>query len=57
MNLILLQKGYPIVNIKADNENKKQYSKLVENNDPEDFIFFIAQAEKENLEKYLLMSK
>lgn len=57
MNLILLQKGYLIVNIKGDNENKKHYSKLVENNDPEDFIFFIAQAEKENLEKYILMSK
>jgi Fic family protein len=53
MNLILLQKRYLKVNIKSDNENKKQYSQLVENKDPEDFILFIAEAEKESLEKYI----
>ncbi|PXY46584.1 Fic family protein [Flavobacterium hydrophilum] len=53
MNLILLQKGYLKTNIKGDNDNKKKYSQLTENNDSEDFIFFIAQAEKESLEKYI----
>jgi Fic family protein len=57
MNLVLLQKGYPIVNIKGDNENKKQYLKLLENNDSEDFIFFIAKNQKEHLEEYIKMSK
>ncbi|WP_163397665.1 Fic family protein [Flavobacterium fluviatile] len=53
MNLILMQKGYPIVNIKGNDENKRQYLKLLENNDSEDFIFFVAQIEKENLERYI----
>lgn len=57
MNLVLLQKGYPIVNIKGDEENKKNYSRLNENNDSEEFIFFIAQTLKEVLEKYIKMSK
>jgi Fic family protein len=57
MNLILLQKGYLIVNIKADTENKTYYSQLLKNtliqNNTEDFILFIAQIQKESLEKYI----
>lgn len=58
MNLILLQKGYLIANIKGDNENKMYYSQLLENtliekNNTEDFLLFIAQIEKESLEKYI----
>lgn len=57
MNLILLQKGYLIANIKGDNEIKMYYSQLLENtlsqNNTEDFILFIAQIEKESLEKYI----
>jgi len=57
MNLILLQKGYLIANIKGDSENKMHYTQLLENtqsqNNTEDFILFIAQIEKENLEKYI----
>lgn len=57
MNLVLLQKGYPIVNIKGDEENKKNYSRLNKNNDSEEFIFFIAQTLKEALEKCIEMNK
>ncbi|MGO4770592.1 Fic family protein [Flavobacterium sp. W22_SRS_FK3] len=56
MNLILLQKGYLIANIKGDIENKTYYSQLLDNtlsqNNTENFILFIAQIEKEHLEKY-----
>lgn len=57
MNLMLLQKGYLIANIKGDSEIKMYYSQLLENNlsqnNTEDFILFIAQIEKESLEKYI----
>ncbi|MCI9846438.1 Fic family protein [Flavobacterium pectinovorum] len=53
MNMILLQNGYSIANIKSDSENKKQYHQLVENTDSEGFMFLIAQSEKESLEKYI----
>lgn len=57
MNLILLQKGYLIANIKSDSENKMHYEQLLDNtlsqNNSEDFIVFIAQIEKESLEKYI----
>ncbi len=57
MNLILLQKGYLIANIQGHNENKMYYSQLLENtlleNNTEDFVLFIAQIEKESLEKHI----
>ena len=57
MNLILLQKGYLIANIKGNNENKMNYSQLIENNmnqnNTEDFLLYIAQIEKESLDEYM----
>lgn len=57
MNLILLQNGYVIANIKGDNENRMRYYNALENaqnkNNKEDFLLFIAQTEKESLERYL----
>ncbi|WP_269242481.1 Fic family protein [Flavobacterium limnophilum] len=57
MNLILLQNGYVIANIKGDYENRMQYYNALETaqtkNDKEDFLLFIAQIEKESLERYL----
>ena len=57
MNLILLQHGYVIANIKGDYENRIQYYSALEaaqtKNSKEDFLMFIAQIEKESLERYL----
>ncbi len=57
MNLILLQHGYVIANIKGDYENRIQYYSALETaqtkNSKEDFLMFIAQIEKESLERYL----
>jgi Fic family protein/DNA-binding XRE family transcriptional regulator len=57
MNLILLQKGYIIANIKGDYDNRMQYFQTLETaqtkNNKEDFLLFIAQIEKENLERYI----
>jgi len=57
MNLILLQHGYIIANIKGDYDSRMQYYKTLEtaqtNNNKEDFLLFIAQIEKESLERYL----
>jgi Fic family protein/plasmid maintenance system antidote protein VapI len=57
MNLILLQHGYIIANIKGDYDNRMQYYQALETaqtkNDKEDFLLFIAQTEKESLERYL----
>ncbi|MFB3388502.1 Fic family protein [Flavobacterium sp. LAR06] len=57
MNLILMQKGYLIANIKGDYENKMQYYQSLEKaqtkKDKEDFLLFIAQIEKESLERYI----
>lgn len=57
MNLILLQNDYIIANIKGDYESIKQYYQALETaqteNNKEDFILFIAQTEKESLERYL----
>ena len=57
MNLILLQNGYIIANIKGDYENRMQYYQSLETaqtkNNKEDFIIFIAQTEKESLERYI----
>lgn len=53
MNLILLQHGYPIAIIKEN--NNKKYEEWIVNDNPEDFIFFIARIQKESLEKHLGM--
>ncbi|MCD0472003.1 Fic family protein [Flavobacterium sp. JAS] len=57
MNLILMQKGYLIANIKGDYETRVQYYQSLEKaqtkNDKEDFLLFIAQNEKESLERYI----
>ena len=57
MNLILLQNGYIIANIKGDYESRMQYYQSLETaqtkNNKEDFILFIAQMEKESLELYI----
>jgi len=57
MNLILLQNGYVIANIKGDYDNRMRYYNALETaqtkNNKEDFLFFIAQIEKESLERYL----
>ena len=57
MNLILLQNGYVIANIKGDYDSRMQYYNALETaqtkNNKEDFLIFIAQTEKECLERYL----
>ncbi|WP_310377574.1 Fic family protein [Flavobacterium sp.] len=57
MNLILLQNGYVIANIKGDYDTRMQYYNALETaqtkNNKEDFLLFIAQTEKESLERYL----
>lgn len=57
MNLVLLSHGYIIANIKGDYDNRMQYYQTLEKaqttSDKEDFLFFIAQIEKESLERYL----
>lgn len=57
MNLILMQKGYLIANIKGDYDNRMQYYQTLETaqtkNNKEDFLLFIAQIEKQSLERYI----
>lgn len=57
MNLILMQKGYLITNIKGDYENRMQYYQSLEKaqtkKDKEDFLLFIAQIEKDSLTRYI----
>lgn len=57
MNLILLQHGYVIANIKGDYDNRVKYYTALEiaqtNGNKEDFLLFIAQIEKESLERYI----
>lgn len=57
MNLILLQHGYVIANIKGDYNSRMSYYNALENcqvnNNKEDFLAFIAQTEKDCLERYL----
>jgi len=57
MNLILLQNGYIIANIKGDYDSRMNYYNALEKvqttGNKEDFLLFIAQTEKECLERYL----
>lgn len=61
MNLILLQHGYVIANIKGDYDTRMSYYKTLEiaqtSNNKEDFLLFIAQTEKESLERYISIIK
>lgn len=61
MNLILLQHGYVIANIKGDYDSRMKYYQALEiaqtSNNKEDFLIFIAQIEKESLERYLSIIK
>ncbi|WP_339889050.1 Fic family protein [uncultured Flavobacterium sp.] len=61
MNLILLQHGYVIANIKGDYDTRMKYYKSLEiaqtSNNKEDFLLFIAQTEKESLERYVSIIK
>jgi len=57
MNLILLQSGYIIANIKGDYDSRMGYYNTLEkvqtSGNKEDFLLFIAQVEKECLQRYL----
>jgi Fic family protein/DNA-binding XRE family transcriptional regulator len=57
MNLILLQHGYVIANIKGDYNTRMNYYQSLETaqtlDNKEDFLLFVAQIEKESLERYL----
>jgi Fic family protein/DNA-binding XRE family transcriptional regulator len=57
MNLILLQHGYVIANIKGNYDNRMKYYNALESaqikNNKEDFLLFIAKVERESLERYL----
>ncbi|WP_413998460.1 Fic family protein [Flavobacterium sp. W1B] len=57
MNLILLQHGYPIANINAIEEKRMQYYQTLKasltKENKEDFILFIAQTEKESIQRCL----
>ncbi|MFY8069154.1 MAG: Fic family protein [Flavobacterium sp.] len=61
MNLILLQHGYVIANIKGTHESRMSYYNAIETcqveNNKEHFLLFIAQTEKECLERYLSIIK
>jgi len=57
MNLILLQHGYVIANIKGDYDTRMQYYKALEGvqvgKNKEPFLAFIAKAERDSLKRYL----
>lgn len=57
MNLILMQNGYVIANLKGEHTSRLKYYKALEKcqteNSKEDFLMLIAQTEKECLERYL----
>lgn len=59
MNLVLMQNGYIIANIKGDSESRMQYYQKLEyaltGKDKEDIILFIAQIEKDNIARYLTL--
>ena len=59
MNLILLQNGFPIINISGEKKERKEYYNCLEtaqiNNDKSLFTKFILQQEKKSLFDYLNM--
>ena len=56
-NLILLQNGYVIANIKGDYDSRMQYYNALEiaqtQHNKNDFLLFVANIEKQSLERYL----
>lgn len=61
MNLILLQNGYVIANIKGDNSTRMRYYEALEfvqtGGSKESFIQFIADTETQSLERYVSILK
>jgi Fic family protein len=61
MNLVLLQHGYPIANIKGDYESRMKYyaalEKVQTGNDKNDFILLVIDVVKDSLERYLNILK
>lgn len=61
MNLILLQNGYPLANIKGDAASKMKYYKAIHTaqteHDKNPFIEFVAQVVKESLADYISLLK
>jgi Fic family protein/DNA-binding XRE family transcriptional regulator len=57
MNLVLLQHGYLIANIKAEDNKRNLYYKTLKGSitkeNKDDFIRFVAQIEKESLQQYI----
>lgn len=57
MNLILIQNGFVIANIKGDFDSRMGYYQSLEmaqaKNKKEDFLMFVAEIEKQSLERYL----
>lgn len=57
MNYILLQHGFVIANLKGDYANRLQYNHALETaqtkNNKDELILFVAQMEKESLERYI----
>ena len=57
MNLILLQNGYVIANIKGDSNIRREYYESLEKaqttKDKTDFIRFIIEVERDCLQRYL----
>lgn len=61
MNLILLQNGYVIANFKGDYNSRMNYYEALEvaqtSKNKENFLFLVAQIEKECLQRYLSIIK
>lgn len=60
MNLILLQNGFPIANIKGDTDSRMKYYNALENSradNKEEFILLIAELVKESLERRIKLLK
>ena len=56
MNLILMQHGYPIANIKGDNDTRRRYYQTLEeasSGDNSAFVEFIEEVVIQSLEYYL----
>lgn len=54
MNLILLQNGFPIANIKGDTDSRMKYYTALENSrtdNKEEFVLLIVKLVKDSLEK------
>lgn len=61
MNLYLLSTGHLIASLKGDNESKRRYYQALEKShmesDPNDFYAFVAEVERESLQRYLEILK